>query len=101
MQIPGGYLARKLGGATMIGVVAGSSGALTLLTPLAARTHVGMLIALRVVMGLTEVRTYALVSIELFSFFMGNFRRLIENHALREAKKHTKSNLRRTINSCM
>ncbi|KAL9972228.1 hypothetical protein ACROYT_G018496 [Oculina patagonica] len=54
MQIPGGYLARKLGGATMIGVAVGSSGALTLLTPLAARTHVGMLIALRVTMGLTE-----------------------------------------------
>ena len=63
MQIPGGYLARKFGGATVLGVTIGSSGALTLLTPLAARTHVGMLIALRVAMGLCEVNKYACVVI--------------------------------------
>ena len=63
MQIPGGFLARKFGGATVLGVTIGSSGALTLLTPLAARTHVGMLIALRVAMGLCEVNKYACVVI--------------------------------------
>lgn len=62
MHLPGGYLARKLGGATVIGVAVGATGALTLFTPLAARTHVGMFIALRVAVGLAEVRTYAQVS---------------------------------------
>lgn len=62
MHLPGGYLARKLGGATVIGVAVGATGALTLFTPLAARTHVGMFIALRVAVGLAEVRTYARVS---------------------------------------
>jgi len=53
-HLPGGYLARKLGGATVIGVAVGATGALTLFTPLAARMHVGTLIALRVAMGLAE-----------------------------------------------
>ena len=60
-HLPGGYLARKLGGATVIGVAVGATGALTLFTPLAARMHVGTLIALRVAMGLAEVRKHARV----------------------------------------
>ena len=55
-QLPGGILARKFGGATMLGLSVGTSGALTLLTPLAARAHVGVLIALRIAIGLAEVR---------------------------------------------
>ena len=50
-------MARKLGGATVIGVAVGANGALTLFTPLAARMHVGMFITLRVAIGLTQVRT--------------------------------------------
>ena len=54
-QLPGGILARKFGGATILGLSVGTSGALTMLTPLAARAHVGVLIALRVVIGMAEV----------------------------------------------
>ena len=55
--LPGGILARKFGGATLLGISVGTSGALTLLTPFAARAHVGVLIALRIVIGMAEVRT--------------------------------------------
>ena len=55
-QLPGGVLARKFGGATMLGLSVGTSGALTLLTPLAARAHVGVLIALRIAIGMAEVK---------------------------------------------
>lgn len=58
MNIPGGYLARKCGGATMIGLSVGGTGAFTLFTPLAARIHVGLLIALRVAVGLAESSSY-------------------------------------------
>lgn len=54
-QLPGGILARKFGGATILGLSVGTSGALTMLTPLAAHAHVGVLIALRVVIGMAEV----------------------------------------------
>ena len=55
-QLPGGILARKFGGATMLGLSVGTSGALTLLTPLAARAHVGVLITLRIAIGMAEVK---------------------------------------------
>ena len=55
-QLPGGVLARKFGGAIMLGLSVGASGALTLLTPLAARAHVGVLIALRIAIGMAEVK---------------------------------------------
>ena len=54
-QLPGGILARKFGGATLLGLSVGTSGALTLLTPLAARAHVAVLIALRIAIGMAEV----------------------------------------------
>lgn len=57
-QLPGGVLARKFGGATMLGLSVGTSGALTLLTPLAARAHVGVLIALRIAIGMAEGFVY-------------------------------------------
>ena len=41
----------------MIGLSVGGTGAFTLFTPLAARIHVGLLIALRVAVGLAEVNT--------------------------------------------
>ena len=40
----------------MLGLSVGTSGALTLLTPLAARAHVGVLIALRIAIGMAEVK---------------------------------------------
>lgn len=54
-QVLGGVLARKVGGATLIGISVGTSGLLTLLTPIAARAHPGVLIALRIAIGMTEV----------------------------------------------
>ncbi len=55
--LPGGHLARKLGGAMVIGVAVCVNGLLTLFTPLAARMHVGMFIALRIAIGLAQVKT--------------------------------------------
>ena len=70
-QLPGGVLARKFGGATMLGLSVGTSGALNLLTPLAARAHVGVLIALRVTLGMTEVRNMTTsLCYRFFAFFI-------------------------------
>lgn len=55
MHLPGGYLARKHGGATLLGLSVGATGILTLFTPLAAKTHVGVFIALRIAVGFAEV----------------------------------------------
>ena len=60
-------MARKFGGATVIGLPVGGTGALTLFTPLAARIHVGLLIALRVAVGLAEVKR------EFFVFVIFNY----------------------------
>ena len=57
-NLPGGVLARKFGGATLLGICVGTSGVLTLFTPFAARAHVGALIALRVAIGMTEVKSF-------------------------------------------
>ena len=68
-QLPGGVLARKIGGATLLGISVGTSGLLTLLTPIAARAHLGVLIALRIVIGMAEVMDVAkLLTLLLFSF---------------------------------
>ena len=67
MHIPGGYSARKFGGATVIVLSVGGTGALTLFTALAARIHVGLLIALRIVVGLAEVKR------EFFLFVIFNY----------------------------
>ena len=61
-------MARKFGGTTVIGFSVGSTGALTLFTPLAARIHVGLLIALRVAVGLAEVKR------EFFVFVIFNYK---------------------------
>ena len=67
MHILGRYSARKFGGATVIGLSVGGTGALTLFTPLAARKHVGLLIALRIAVGLAEVKR------EFFLFVIFNY----------------------------
>lgn len=54
--LPGGHLARKLGGTTVIGIAVGLNGVLTLFTPLAARLHVAMFMALRIAIGAAQVR---------------------------------------------
>ena len=57
-QLPGGLLALKFGGKNLFGLGILCTSVLTLLTPLAARSHVGFLITLRVLIGLCEVKRY-------------------------------------------
>lgn len=54
-QIPGGYLASKIGGKLLLGFGVFGTSAFTLLTPLAADLGVGYLIAVRALEGLGEV----------------------------------------------
>lgn len=55
-QIPGGRIAELFGGKWLFGIGILVPSVLTLLTPAAARLGYGVLIALRVVEGLVEVR---------------------------------------------
>jgi len=53
-QIPSGYLAHRFGGATALGYAVAFWSACTLLTPIAAMSSAGALIAVRVAMGMGE-----------------------------------------------
>ncbi|KAK2524055.1 Slc17a5 [Columba guinea] len=55
-QIPGGYLASKIGGKLLLGFGVFSTSVFTLLTPLAANLGVGYLIAVRALEGLGEAK---------------------------------------------
>lgn len=55
LQIPGGWLALKVGGTRLFGVAVLIASALTLLTPVASRTSVVLLIIVRVGEGLVLV----------------------------------------------
>jgi MFS family permease len=57
-QVPGGYLAGKLGGRWVYGIGIVMTAVLSLLTPLAARVHFGALIALRALEGFFEGVTF-------------------------------------------
>ncbi|XP_060801007.1 vesicular glutamate transporter 1 isoform X2 [Amyelois transitella] len=57
-QIPGGWLAAKIGGNRVFAIGIGATSLLTLLTPPLAYTSTGLLIAVRVVEGLFEGVTY-------------------------------------------
>lgn len=54
-QIPGGWLAERIGGKWVFGVGVVMTSVFTLLTPLAATSNVGFLIAVRVLEGFFEV----------------------------------------------
>ena len=54
-QLPGGILALKFGGKNLFGLGILSTAVLTLLTPVAARASVGLLVTLRILIGLCEV----------------------------------------------
>ncbi|OXB62643.1 hypothetical protein ASZ78_016938 [Callipepla squamata] len=56
-QIPGGYLASKIGGKLLLGFGIFGTSVFTLLTPLAADLGVGYLIAVRALEGLGELST--------------------------------------------
>ncbi|KAL9965860.1 hypothetical protein ACROYT_G029714 [Oculina patagonica] len=53
-QLPGGYLALKFGGKNLFGLGILSTAVFTLLTPVAARAGVAVLVALRILIGLCE-----------------------------------------------
>ena len=57
LQIPGGWLATKIGGTRIFGAALFFASLLTLLTPLAARWSVYALIVLRVLEGIALVST--------------------------------------------
>uniref|UniRef100_A0A1X7UP95 Major facilitator superfamily (MFS) profile domain-containing protein n=1 Tax=Amphimedon queenslandica TaxID=400682 RepID=A0A1X7UP95_AMPQE len=57
-QIPGGLLAARYGGKTVLGLGVVITATLTLLTPLAARINFGALIGLRILEGLFEGVTF-------------------------------------------
>ena len=54
-QIPGGYLATRFGARYVLGIAVLMTSILTLLTPFAAKIHIGVLILLRVLEGMFEV----------------------------------------------
>lgn len=53
-QFIGGYVASKIGGNVIFGAGIGMTAILTLLTPLAAKFSIGMLVAVRVIEGVFE-----------------------------------------------
>ncbi|GAB0202126.1 vesicular glutamate transporter 1 [Grus japonensis] len=55
-QIPGGFIAQKFAANRVFGLAIVSTSLLNMLIPAAARTHVGCVIAVRVLQGLVEVR---------------------------------------------
>jgi ACS family sodium-dependent inorganic phosphate cotransporter-like MFS transporter 5 len=66
-QIPGGWLATKVGGKRVLGYSMLGATIATFLTPFAAQTHYIMLIVLRVIVGITSVSM--LISRYKFSLF--------------------------------
>ncbi|KFO58354.1 Vesicular glutamate transporter 2.1, partial [Corvus brachyrhynchos] len=56
-QIPGGFIAQKFAANRVFGLAIVSTSVLNMLIPSAARTHVGCVIAVRVMQGLVEVST--------------------------------------------
>lgn len=61
-QVPGGWLAEKMGGKLLFGAGILCTSILTLFTPLAARAGVPYLVAVRVLEGVGEVRAAKLLS---------------------------------------
>ncbi|XP_064597334.1 sialin-like [Liolophura sinensis] len=57
-QIPGGWIAENFGGKKLFGFGVLCTSALTLLTPVAARLHVGVLILIRILEGIGEGVTF-------------------------------------------
>ncbi|KAL6078088.1 Solute carrier family 17 member 5, variant 2 [Balamuthia mandrillaris] len=57
-QIPGGWFASRFGGKWVYGIGILCTALLTLLTPIAAKLHIGFVIALRVAEGIGEGVTY-------------------------------------------
>ena len=67
-QIPGGWLASRYGGKSVLGLGILCTAALTLLTPIAAQNSIYLLIILRILEGVGEVRQN-LLKLFLINFF--------------------------------
>lgn len=59
LQVPGGWLASRVGGARVYGVGLAATALLTIVTPPLAKAGMGWLIAVRVIEGLFEVKEIA------------------------------------------
>ena len=57
-QVPGGYLGERYGGKWLYGVGVLCTSVFTLLTPIAARIHVYVFLAVRILEGIGEVSTF-------------------------------------------
>ena len=68
-QIPGGWLATRIGGKWVFGVGVLATSVLTLLTPVVARTNFYLLIFLRILEGVGEVIVFQLLWLPLFDLF--------------------------------
>lgn len=60
-QLAGGYISSKIGGNLVFGLGIGMTALLTLLTPIAAKTNVYLLVAVRVLEGFFEGVTFPCV----------------------------------------
>ena len=67
MQIPGGWLGQRFGGTRVFGICLGIASILTMLTPIAARTSVALLITLRVIEGLVLVRASFVIHLNIIT----------------------------------
>ena len=67
MQIPGGWLGQRFGGTRVFGICLGIASVLTMLTPIAARTSVALLITLRVIEGLVLVRASFVIHLNIIT----------------------------------
>ena len=66
-QIPGGWLAERVGGKWVFGVGVVMTSLLTLLTPLAAFTNIWLLVTVRVLEGFFEVNSIIITTPGIFS----------------------------------
>ena len=81
MQIPGGWLGQRFGGTRVFGICLGIASVLTMLTPIAARTSVALLITLRVIEGLVLVRASFVIHLNIITV-AHSLRRLMFYQAL-------------------
>ncbi len=65
-----GTLAERFGAKWIFGCGMLAAGILTLLTPLAARSHVGLLIFIRVLIGIFEVEEIIVYRVKLTGFYI-------------------------------
>lgn len=66
-QIPGGWLANRVGGHRVYVIGIAVTAVLTILTPPLANIHVYLLLAVRIIEGLFEVSFYLILSLKIIN----------------------------------